>query len=372
MDNFEIAYKKIIKQWIKSEPILKVSKMIASSEERPFVLYGAGRLAGVFLNACKELKISISGICDRRIRGTYEGIPIFSPTELQREYSNAMVLVCSHSFNNDICNDLRRYGFSDRQIIQYPAKYPYFESPKTFLKHKSGYEWAYNFYTDPISKRLVLDRIELYLLDKGLVPNTTSDCYYETDVMKLNEQEVFVDGGAFTGDTAEDFIERRGGKYTHIYAFEPDSENYKKAAMRLDRYSNVEVIRKGLWSTETTLSFCEDAKNPAGSCFIENHCENDNENRISVTSLDHMFSQKKYAAELPTFIKLDIEGSEKEALLGAVKIIQQTKPKLAVCAYHKIEDIYELPKTILSIRNDYHFALRQHEHGCFDTVLYAY
>ena len=91
---------------------------------------------------------------------------------------------------------------------------------------------------------------------------------------------------------------------------------------------------------------------------------------IAVTGLDMFFSE---AAEekLPTFIKMDIEGAEKEALMGAKEIIKRRKPKLAICAYHKPEDIYELPQTILGIRDDYRFVLRQHEYGCYDTVLYA-
>jgi len=55
---------------------------------------------------------------------------------------------------------------------------------------------------------------------------------------------------------------------------------------------------------------------------------------------------------------MDIEGSEKEALMGAANIIKAAKPKLAICAYHKTEDIYELPQTILNIRDDYKLALR--------------
>jgi len=68
---------------------------------------------------------------------------------------------------------------------------------------------------------------------------------------------------------------------------------------------------------------------------------------------------------------MDIEGAEKEAQLGAADIIRRVKPKLAICAYHKPEGIYELPQTIMSIRNDCRFCLRQHLASGVDTVLYA-
>lgn len=76
-------------------------------------------------------------------------------------------------------------------------------------------------------------------------------------------------------------------------------------------------------------------------------------------------------SELPTFIKFDIEGAENEALIGSTDIIRRRKPKLAICAYHKIDDIYKLPRTIIGIRNDYKFALRQHVYGRSEMVLYA-
>ncbi len=75
--------------------------------------------------------------------------------------------------------------------------------------------------------------------------------------------------------------------------------------------------------------------------------------------------------EWPTLIKMDIEGAEKEALLGAEKIIKEKKPKLIICAYHKPEDIYELPRTIMEMRNDYKFTLWQIGESFWDIILYA-
>jgi hypothetical protein len=91
---------------------------------------------------------------------------------------------------------------------------------------------------------------------------------------------------------------------------------------------------------------------------------------INAIALDDFFNGK-LEHEMPTFIKLDIEGAEREALLGAKNIIAKYKPKLAICAYHKPEDVYELAETIASIRSDYNFVLRQHENGVLETILYA-
>ena len=186
----------------------------------------------------------------------------------------------------------------------------------------------------------------------------------------LGDNEVFIDGGAYIGDSAEQFIEKyeNKGKY-HIHSFEPDKDNFVKASSKLSTNLNVTIVQKGLWSSETELIFLQNARNTAGSSLIYSS-DATHEYFVPVTSLDSYF-KNKYESEWPTFIKMDIEGAEREALLGSSEIIKRRKPKLAICAYHKPEDIYELPQTILSIRDDYRFALRQHEYGCWDTILYA-
>jgi FkbM family methyltransferase len=193
--------------------------------------------------------------------------------------------------------------------------------------------------------------------------------YYESDFISLANNEVFVDGGAFDGETAKDFLKRleqQGLSGGSVYAFEPCIENFDNGLNRLIADHNITLVQKGLWSSETNLflSPCYSA-----SSFV-NHSKARVEYLVPVTSLDIYFKYKT-ATECPTFIKMDIEGSEKEALLGSVEIIKQHKPKLAICAYHKPEDIYELPQTILGIRDDYRFGLRQHKDGYNDTILYA-
>ena len=72
-----------------------------------------------------------------------------------------------------------------------------------------------------------------------------------------------------------------------------------------------------------------------------------------------------------TFIKMDIEGAELEALRGAESIIRKQRPKLAICVYHKPEDIWTIPMYILSLQNDYRLFLRHYSFGDTETVLYA-
>ena len=87
---------------------------------------------------------------------------------------------------------------------------------------------------------------------------------------------------------------------------------------------------------------------------------------INVDAMDSIIKDDKI-----TFLKMDIEGSELKALHGARKIIQRDKPKLAICVYHKPEDIIEIPLYINSLVPEYKFYMRHYSIDSAETVLYA-
>lgn len=335
---------------------------------RPFVLYGAAKLGKAIIDICGEQGLTVDYVCDRAVTGYYGGVEVISPETLRGRFSHAAVMVCSKKYSIEIRKNLMEFGFAPDQIIPLPFEYPYCSSLRSFEAHLPGYEWAFNFFEDEPSKRLVLDMIRLILCDRGLERNTGCGLYYEDGIVPFSDSEIFVDGGAFNGDTAEEFLSKteklKGGR--KVYSFEPDKVNFEKAAGRLSGLADVAVIQKGLWSCVDELVF---KSNMAGdSSFIR--ASGKDEYYVPVTSLDDCFSSEPECG-WPTFIKLDVEGAEKEALLGAANIIKRRKPKLAICVYHKIEDVYQLPQTISDMRDDYQFCLRQHSRGCEDTILYA-
>ena len=93
-------------------------------------------------------------------------------------------------------------------------------------------------------------------------------------------------------------------------------------------------------------------------------CSSDLE--IEVRKLDDMLRDRKV-----TFLKMDIEGSELAALRGAERIIREQRPKLAICVYHKPEDMWEIPGFILNCHPDYKLYLRHYSISYTETVLYA-
>ena len=176
------------------------------------------------------------------------------------------------------------------------------------------------------------------------------------------DDEIFVDGGTLNGDTISRFIKYAEKGYKEIYAFEPDPENDVKVNNHIQKkgIQNVHSINKGLWSDETMLLFS--ANSDGGSCIND-----DGSIEIPVTTIDSVVGDKKV-----TLIKMDIEGAELEALMGARKCIEKYAPRLTICVYHKPEDILTIPNWILQINPLYRFYLRHHYIGrTWETVLYA-
>lgn len=184
------------------------------------------------------------------------------------------------------------------------------------------------------------------------------------DLPELSEDkkqlEVFIDGGCYDADTSVDFINwcKITGTEGYVYAYELEAENQKLCFEKLNKYKIAhKMMPYGLWSKKGKLNYCADGK---GSSI----CENGNE-VVEVDCIDSL------SDKIPTFIKMDIEGAEYQALLGAQNTIKRYKPKLAICIYHKKEDIWELPEIILKFNPKYKLYLRHYSFAAGETVLYA-
>ena len=188
--------------------------------------------------------------------------------------------------------------------------------------------------------------------------------YFAPDIIELGEHEVFVDAGVLDLDTSIRFAgecQKRNIKNFRIHAFEPDDISYQRC---LDRQKELPVFplqlhHAGLWATDTTLYFKELGN--GCSCITEQKTPN----AIKAVSLDQCVSDKV------TFIKMDIEGAELEALKGSKEIIKQYKPKLAISIYHKKEDLTEIPRYIKSLVPEYKMYIRHYSNYTAETVLYA-
>lgn len=362
MNAFREAFSQIRRQCESYEFRMNIEQMRNTFNGRALVLYGAGELGSRTANWLIKNGIHPDCFCDRGKNGIHSKttLPIISPQDLLLQYEDANILICSVAHAESIQRDLITLGVPEDRIFLTKGLKIHEMTVEDFLPYVDGYEWAYNFFADDASKKVILQRVSGYLLSSPLQSSSGIE-YFDREVMSLSSEEVFVDGGLFNGDTASDFMRFVEGQFKHYYGFEIDPENYRQAAINLTGVERVTLIRKGLWSREAELRF--QANLSASTKLSESGDE-----IAHVTSLDTFFEE---ITDKPTLIKMDIEGAEKEALLGTEKIIKSVKPKLAICAYHKPEDIYELTKLLVEYDVGYRYTLRHYSNTLLDTVLYA-
>lgn len=183
--------------------------------------------------------------------------------------------------------------------------------------------------------------------------------YFDLPELPHVEDEVFVDVGSYDGESACFFADWAKGEYQQIFCLEPDPANQQKIRERMAGRPNVTIVPKGAWDEATELRFVADGRK-------QSHVGDEGDTIVPVDTIDHILGDVR-----PTFIKMDIEGSELRALKGAEQAIRKYRPKLAISIYHRPEDIFTLPDLLLTYHSDYRFYLRHYSLGYFDTVLYA-
>jgi FkbM family methyltransferase len=185
--------------------------------------------------------------------------------------------------------------------------------------------------------------------------------YFGNDVFPaLPDREILVDAGAYTGNHIAAFA-KMNPRYAKVYAFEPYRPHYSEIQRRFAGETRVLPMQVGLYSANAKLAL--NAESPIGA-HVQPPTGSQDEDLIDVVRLDDV------AADA-TYVKMDIEGAELDAIAGGASLISNRKPKLAICVYHRPSDYIEIPLAIKQLRGDYSLFLRQHSPFNIDTVLYA-
>ncbi|MGO9021208.1 MAG: FkbM family methyltransferase, partial [Syntrophobacteraceae bacterium] len=199
---------------------------------------------------------------------------------------------------------------------------------------------------------------------------------FNNDLIHLDDNEVLIDGGAFNGDSTLEFIKacvKNKVAYRKIICYEPDPKIFVKLRENMRLYSHIVLRSFGLWSHSSTMKFVDSNTVKPGSTRILAAYNNDDLTggasritEISTTSIDEDFPD-----EIATIIKMDIEGAEMKALHGAMKTIARCRPKLIISAYHKRDDLFEIPLLINEIAPDYELYFRHFSSNFGETTLFA-
>ena len=186
--------------------------------------------------------------------------------------------------------------------------------------------------------------------------------YNIKNIFEVKNDAVVFDIGAFKGDTAYFFSKKCSNK-ARIYAFEPDENNYKILLKIKDKYKLNNVIASNILfsNLETEINFLSmDLNRPAI--------------KMKSTTIDKFVEENNI--EKIDYIKMDVEGAEKNILEGAIKTIKKFKPSLAIAIYHGgklfMEDFYNIPIFIKNIINeDYEYYIRTFHPAGLETILFC-
>lgn len=353
------------------------------NNDMPIVIFGAGKFGLIVFECLSCSGYTADYFCDNnpKMHGRMIlGRRVLNFDELKNEHKDSLILISTPGYCEEIKIQLDENGFRNAIIAGgVNDAYGAFEVSGLFyqsmLLNKRLFEETFDSLSDELSKHLFEDFISFWMTGnpKYLIPLISKDVqYFAPDIIKLSDTEVFVDGGAWFGDTVDDFIKATKGQYRAVYSFEPDRKNIDSYLKRHCGKKNIDLIPMGLWGKKGTLHFIINSSDHSGNRLSEKLTDFDTYD-VSVTSIDSELDGKEV-----TFIKLDIEGSELEALKGAEKTIKNFKPKLAVCVYHRPLDIVRIPMYLKSLVPEYNFSLRHYNDKFAEkkdnhtgTVLYA-
>ena len=329
------------------------------------VIFGAGNCGHRIYDLLREYHIEVGAFCDNRMAGNTDqatGRKIVSPEELRDAFAASPILLCVD--NEEACRaiegQLRQLGV-DISRLHRMHRFFYWKTEQYFAANRERYRNVYGMLEDERSRQVYLKKLEktFLLRSMGDAVSPAEEEYFDEKVA-LTDREVFIDCGGYDGDTSVSFIRHCKGRYRDIVIFEPEPCKKEEIARNMGEYPYT-LYQYGVWSGHAKLSFS--AFGTAASQISEHGTGG---SVIETVSLDEMVYDRQ-----PTYIKMDIEGAEQEALRGAAKTIQDHRPKLAVCIYHKPEDMFEIPEMIKALNPDYRLYVRQYTDAWYDTVLYA-
>lgn len=317
------------------------------SANLPIMLYGMGDGAEKIIKELGKRNLTVQEIfaSDEFVRGhSWNGYKVRKFSEICETYENFIILVAFGVHDTPTMN--RLYEMSKNYELYAPDVPVVGEGAfdlEYFRKHREEFETAYSLMSDPLSRKVfecslkykISGKIE-YLKEMESSP----DEVYE-NLLKLGQNEVYADLGAYDGDTIREFLRYGGAK--RIIALEPDAKNFKKL---LKKTEGVEAYNAGAW--------CEDTKLPFATRGGRNS-KVGGDTLIDMRSLDSVLS-----GDFATYIKLDVEGAEYEALLGAKETIVKNKPRIFCAVYHRNEDLFKIPLLIHRLNPEYKLYLRHY------------
>ena len=376
MDNIENALEEKINKLLIEYDNNIFENRISDLKNKDIFIYGCGNAGISTYGILKKNDIKIKGFIDRKAEYgmTYDAEKIYKLEEVYN-YNNkkkSLIIIsflCDEKELKKISDDLKNNQFFN--ICYFHDIYNLFvvnhislENPNYCRENKAEIIKAYNELQDLKSKKVYMGFLKgMLCLDANLfvIQEQNEKQYFPQNIKLKQGYSRFVDCGAFNGDTARE-LKKENGEVESIVCFEPDINNFTALCSNVqsDRVAKEQIlIPCGTHNKNEIIKFLSGFNGCSEISVDGNVC-------IQGCKIDDIIPDFK-----PTFIKMDIEGSEYNSLCGAERIISGNLPDLAICVYHRLEDLWRIILLVKQYSSKYNFYMRSHGVHGMETVLYA-
>ncbi|MCD7958061.1 MAG: FkbM family methyltransferase [Ruminococcus sp.] len=332
---------------------------------RPIYIYGMGDGAEKIMRVFREKSIPVAGIfaSDDFVRGhAFAGFPVRKLSDIEAECDDFIIVLAFAAGYQSLVDKIVEIGKKHTLIVpDVPVAGGGLFTYDYCLEHAETLETVYRLLADNESRKVYANILNFKISGDyhHLLGVTTPKTEIYKKIIKLTPNEVYVDLGAYNGDTIQEVLQLTHGKFIRIYAMEPDRKNFKKLCKYVNDMQYINAYHAVAWCKDTMVPFATKAgRQSAVSAFGQ---------EMEARSVDSILEGRA-----ATLIKMDVEGCEREALWGASQTIAHHAPRLMVSLYHRNEDIFTLPLLIHQLQPSYNLYIRHQLYiPAWETNLYA-
>ena len=351
---------------------------VAAPLGEKLALFGAGEFGQLVLRRLRKVGAEPCCFSDNNpsIWNTMvNGVEVLSPAAAAERYGQTASFVVTVFNGSSALRQLTELGC--KRVLpatplfwKYPAEFMPdlgIGEPERIVEDEDQIRQCFTLLSDDQSRKELCDQISWrYWMEPQYLPlpENSGEIYFPTNLVKDNDAEVFVDCGAFDGDSIRSFL-RRGQIFSHLYALEPDAQSRALlsnfiATLSADMQQKVTVWPYVVGDLDGHVSFVAtgDVASKVSS----------SKTGLSIESLKLDSLARRFT---PTYIKMDIEGAEPDALAGAGNLLRSAQPVLAICLYHRLEHLWQIPNLIHSLSPGYSIFLRRYAEDGWEQVCYA-
>ena len=333
--------------------------------ELPVFIYGMGDGALKIMRVFREYGIPVAGFfaSDEFVRGhTFEGHLVHTLSQIESLIDDFIIVLAFAAGYESLYRRINE--IASRHTLVAPDVPVAGEGLFTYeycLENSEKIQAVYDMLADEKSRQTYADVMNFKISGKIEYLNRCTSPKEEIygEILPLSESEIFVDLGAYNGDTVSEFISACGEKYKHIYAFEPNPKNFRRLSKNFPAGGKITLFNAAAGSENGAAEISLNEGRMSRADGVGKSVE------IPVLTVDGEVTEQA------TIIKLDVEGGEREAILGAKKHIEGGA-KILCALYHRNEDMFEIPLLIKSMNPELKFYIRHQLYiPAWETNLYA-